>query len=214
MTAAAVGVGAGAEQGELEALGPRLDELPEDEHRGTLGMALAIVTEALLFVCLFFSYFYVGHRHPHWPAHPPEITLALVLLAILLVSSGTLHVAERQLKRGAPGAARLWLVVTIGLGLAFTAVQVLEYGKHLMTLQPRTDAYGSLFYVITTFHALHVAAGLLMLIFVACLPTLEPPKAPRRPLHNATMYWHFVDVVWVLVVALLYLLPWWEAHHG
>jgi len=214
MTAAAVGVGAGAEQSELEALGPRLDELPEDEHRGTLGMALAILTEALLFVCLFFSYFYVGHRHPHWPAHPPEITLALVLLAILLVSSATLHVAERQLKRGAHGVARLWLVVTIGLGLAFTAVQVVEYGKHLMTLQPRTDAYGSLFYVITTFHALHVAAGLLMLIFVACLPTLEPPKAPRRPLHNATMYWHFVDVVWVLVVALLYLLPWWEAHHG
>lgn len=212
MTATAIGIV--SDEGEREAPGPRIDQLPEDEHRGTLGMALAIVTEALLFVCLFFSYFYVGHRHPHWPAHPPELALALTLLAILLASSVTLHAAERQLKHGAPGAARVSLVVTILLGLAFTALQVLEYGKHLLTLQPRTDAYGSLFYVITTFHALHLAAGLLMLIFVACLPTLEPPKAPRRPLHNVALYWHFVDVVWVFVVALLYVWPWWEAHHG
>ena len=210
MTVAALDVDAGG----AEAPAPRMDQLPEDEHRGTLGMALAIVTEALLFVCLFFSYFYVGHRHPHWPAHPPEIALALALLVILLASSATLHAAERQLKRGAHRAARLALVVTILLGLAFTAVQVVEFRQHLLTLQPRTDSYGSLFYAITSFHALHVAAGLLMLIFVACLPTLEPPKAPRLPLHNVALYWHFVDAVWILVVTLLYVVPWWEAHHG
>ena len=201
-------------EGERETLAPRIDQLPEDEQRWTLGMTLAIVTEALLFVCLFFAYYYVGHRHPHWPAHPPEIGLALVLLAILLVSSATLHEAEQQLKRAAHRAARGCLVVTIVLGFAFAVLQVLEYRNHLQTLQPRTNAYGSLFYVITTFHALHVAAGLLMLIFVACLPTLQPPKAPRRPLHNVALYWHFVDAVWVLVVVLLYVVPWWKGHLG
>ena len=214
MTAATSAVAGAPDEFERAAPGSRLDQLPEDEHRGTLGMALAIATEALLFVCLFFGYFYVGHRHPHWPAHPPEIGLALVLLVILLVSSGTLHAAEKQLKKGAPGAARRGLALTILLGLVFAVVQVLEYRNHLLTLQPRTDAYGSLFYVITTFHALHVAAGLLMLIFVACLPTLKPAKSPQRPLHNVSLYWHFVDVVWVFVVVLLYLWPWWEAHHG
>ena len=214
MTAAAGTLGVEPEPVERETPAPRLDQLPEDEHRGTLGMALGIVTEALLFVCLFFSYYYIGHRHPHWPAHPPEIGLALILLAILLASSATLHAAEKQLKKGAHGAARLALVITILLGVAFAVIQVKEYRNHLLTLQPRTDAYGSLFYVITTFHALHVAAGLLMLIFVACLPTLKPAKSPKRPLHNASMYWHFVDVVWLFVVVLLYLVPWWEAHHG
>jgi len=195
-------------------LAPRIDQLPEDEQRGTLAMKLVIVTEALLFVCLFFSYFYVGHRHPRWPSHPPELPLALVLLGLLLASSVVLHVGERQLQRGAAGRARLALVGTIGLGLAFAVVQVMEYRHHLRTLQPRSDAYGSLFYVITTFHALHVAAGLLMLLFVACLPTLRPPRSPRRPLHNVALYWHFVDVVWIVVVALLYVLPWWKARHG
>jgi heme/copper-type cytochrome/quinol oxidase subunit 3 len=214
VTAAAGAFGVEREEVDGDRPAPRIDELPEDEHRGTLGMALGIATEALLFVCLFFAYFYVGHRHPHWPQHPPEIGLAVALLIILLASSGTLHAAEKQLRKGEPGAARLGLIVTILLGVVFAVVQVLEYRNHLVTLQPRTDSYGSLFYAITTFHALHVAAGLLMLIFVACLPTLKPAKSPQRPLHNAALYWHFVDVVWVFVVVLLYLVPWWEGHHG
>jgi heme/copper-type cytochrome/quinol oxidase subunit 3 len=185
----------------------RIDQLPEGRDRGTLGMKLAIATEALLFVAMFFGYFYLGQRQSPWPPHPPPWKMAVVMLAVLLVSSMTLHRAEHRLKRGGRLAARLWLLGSIGLGLVFMVLQVLEYREHLQELRPTTNAYGSLFYVITTFHGLHMVAGLLMLIFVAVLPDLEPPLSPARPLHNAALYWHFVDGVWVIIVALLYVLP-------
>ena len=189
--------------------GPFIGDLPPDKSRGSWGMALTITTEALLFVCLFFSYFYIGRLQHHWPTHPPKLKLALPLLAILLVSSGTIYAAEEQVKKGAHLAARALLILTIVLGAGFMVLQVFEYLDHLKELTPRTNSYGSLFYVITSFHALHVVAGLLMLIFAACLPELDPPDAPHRPLRNAAMYWHFVDVVWVFVVGLLYVMPHW-----
>jgi heme/copper-type cytochrome/quinol oxidase subunit 3 len=188
---------------------PRIDALPADDSRGTMGMKLAIVTEALLFVTLFFAYFYVGHRHPVWPEKPPKLPLALALLAILLLSSGTLQLSEHVLGKGRPLAARLLLLLTLALGLGFVAVQALEYRDRLRELRPTDDVYGSLFYVITSFHGLHVVAGLLMLGFVAALPRLAPSRSPHRPLHNTALYWHFVDLIWILVVALLYLLPRW-----
>jgi cytochrome c oxidase subunit 3/cytochrome c oxidase subunit I+III len=190
---------------------PRLDALPPDTHRGTAGMALAIVTEALLFVSLFFAYFYVGHQHRRWPVHPPKLELALLLLAVLLASSLTLELAVRRLAAGGLGGARALLAATIGLGALFLVLQSFEYRDRLREVQPTSNAYGSLFYAITGFHALHVVAGLAMLVFVSCLPTLEPERSPHRPLNNAALYWHFVDAVWIVVVGLLYLLPRWSA---
>jgi heme/copper-type cytochrome/quinol oxidase subunit 3 len=188
---------------------PRLDQLPPDAGRGTMGMALAIVTESLLFVVMFFAYFYIGHGHDRWPVKPPALKLALVLLGVLLASSFTLGGAEHTLKRGARAAARALLFLTILLGVFFTVLQTFEFREHLRELTPASNAYGSLFYVITGLHALHVVVGLLMLVFVACLSDLDPPESPHRPLHNAGLYWHFVDVVWIFVVGLLYLLPRW-----
>jgi heme/copper-type cytochrome/quinol oxidase subunit 3 len=174
-------------------------------------MVLAIVTEALLFVSLFFAYFYVGRRHDPWPAHPPKLALALVLLGVLLISSGTMRAAEKKLAAGAPRAARALLGVTIGLAVVFLVIQTLEYRNHLRELRPTTNAYGSLFYAITSFHTLHVIVGLLMLVFVVCLPELKMAHSPHRPLENAGLYWHFVDLVWLFVVALLYVLPRWTS---
>jgi heme/copper-type cytochrome/quinol oxidase subunit 3 len=187
-----------------------LESLPLDEKRGTWAVALAIVTEALLFVSLFFAYFFVGRRHRPRPAQPPKVVLAIVMLAILLASSGTVWAAERSLLRGSRRGGRALLMATIALGMVFVAVQILEYRSGLQELLPTTDAYGSLFYVITSFHGLHVIVGLLMLGFVALLPNLEPDRSPHRPLHNVALYWHFVDVVWIFVVGFLYLLPRWS----
>lgn len=189
--------------------GPMIRGLPPDKHRGTWGMALAITTEALLFVCLFFAYFYVGRLQHQWPTHAPKLQFAIPLLIILLVSSGTMYLAEERLKKGAHLAARLLLILTILIGITFVIVQTFEYLSHLEEVTPRTNSYGSLFYAITTFHALHVVVGLLMLCFAACMPELDPVDSPHRPLHNAALYWHFVDVVWVFVVGLLYVMPHW-----
>jgi cytochrome c oxidase subunit 3/cytochrome c oxidase subunit I+III len=186
----------------------RLDELPPDEARGTWGLALTIVTEALLFVSLFFAYFYVRSLHEGWMVElPPKLPLAFVLLGILLVSSGTVELARRSLARERVGAARAWVALTVALGALFVIVQVVETREHLSHLRPTTNAYGSLFYVITSFHGLHVVVGLVMLVFVLFLPRLRPARSPHRSLANAALYWHFVDLVWVSVVVLLYVVP-------
>jgi heme/copper-type cytochrome/quinol oxidase subunit 3 len=181
--------------------------LPWDERRGSLAMGLFILTEALLFVVLFFAYFYLGHYVADWPPDPPKLTLALIMLAVLLTSSAILYLGERALAGDRSGAARLAVGGTILLGIAFLALQAVEYADRLQTLRPTDSAYGSIFYTITSIHALHLGLGLCMLGYVLLLPELRPTRPPYRPLHNAALYWHFVDAVWVVIIAVLYLLP-------
>lgn len=180
-----------------------------DHHRGTSAMKLTIATEAMLFVVFFFGYFFLSNGDPRWLTEkPPKLTLALIMLAVLLASSVVLHLGERLSKKTKFGAARLAIAGTVLLGLVFLTLQVFEYRDHLKTLTPQTNAYGSMFYTITTLHALHVATGVLLLLYVLVLPKLEPvEELPFRPLHNAGLYWHFVDTVWVFIIALLYVLP-------
>jgi heme/copper-type cytochrome/quinol oxidase subunit 3 len=187
--------------------GPRIDELPSERRLGTFAVWLVIVTEALLFVALLFAYFYTAHGQPAWPPHPPKTTTALVLLGILLVSSATLEGAKHAAVRGHERFARVGLALTIGLGLGFLALQAREMVHRLAEVRPSTDAYGSLFFAITGFHAAHVIAGVLLLVGVACLPRLRSTESPHRPVENVALYWHFVDVVWLLLVVVLYLVP-------
>lgn len=186
-------------------------DLPVDDRRGSMGMSLFILTEAMLFVAFFFAYFYLGHLMPHWPPVPPKLAKAFMMLAILVSSSLVLAWGEKGLKRGDAGRARVATAVTIAMGLGFLLVQYWEYMDRLKELSPRSSAYGSLFYTITSFHGAHVVLGLLMLGYTLVLPgpggETYRGRPPYRPLHNASKYWHFVDVVWVFIVALLYVLP-------
>jgi heme/copper-type cytochrome/quinol oxidase subunit 3 len=180
-----------------------------DDRRGTWGMLLFILTEAALFLMFFFTYYYLSHvsRGP-WPPEPPKLMFALVMLAVLVSSSVVLHLGERAEKEGRSGAARVFVGATVLMGIGFLVLQTLEYRNHLKTLTPMTDAYGSIFYTITSFHAAHLVLGLFMLLYVLALPQIGPGhKPPHRALHNASLYWHFVDLVWVLIVALLYVAP-------
>jgi len=180
-----------------------------DDRRGSWAMVMFILTEASLFTMLFFSYYYLGHfsRNP-WPPEPPQFKLALIMLVVLLASSVVLHAGERAEKAGKTGTARAAVALTILMGIAFLGLQVVEYRNHLKHLRPTTDAYGSIFYTITSFHAAHLVLGLLMLGYVLVLPEIGPgEKPPHRSLHNASLYWHFVDGVWLLIVALLYVAP-------
>jgi heme/copper-type cytochrome/quinol oxidase subunit 3 len=180
-----------------------------DDRRGTGGMMLLIATEAALFVVLFFAYFYLAREQRLWPMDaPPHLPLALGMTGVLVTSSAALHFATRLCKSGKRGWARFALAMTILLGAAFMTGQALEYREHLRTLKPTTDAYGSIFYTITSVHGLHLVVGLLMLLYVFMLPGFGgSDEPPHRPLHNASLYWHFVDVVWLFIVGVLYLLP-------
>jgi heme/copper-type cytochrome/quinol oxidase subunit 3 len=184
--------------------------IPRDvvADRGTWAMLMFIATEATLFVCLFFSYYYLGHDKPLWPPEPPKYKLALVMLAVLVSSSIVLHWGERRHRQGSEGTARAAVAATVALSVIFLGLQVLEYRNHLQDVQPTTSAYGSIFYTITSFHGAHVVLGMLMLIYVLALPEIGPGhKPPHHGLHNASLYWHFVDLVWLFIVVLLYVAP-------
>ena len=186
-----------------------IDALGWDQRRGTRGMALFIATEAMLFVALFFTYFYLGAGQPDWPMdEPPKLKLATIMLVVLLSSSVVLWLGERWGRQRRRGLSKLAVGATCLLGLLFLYLQVLEYRDHLQRLLPSDDAYASVFYTITSIHGLHVILGLGMLGYTLLLPEPEhTDRPPYRALHNAGLYWHFVDALWVLIVALLYVLP-------
>ena len=183
-------------------------ELQDRRAPAWWGVVFLIATEASLFAYLLFSYFYLGSiaRGAWPPPGPPELRLALPNTFVLLASSGTMWWAESGVRRGSQGRLRVGLLITIVLGVAFLAVQMIEY--HHSHFGPRTDAYGSLFYTITGFHGAHVAVGLLMLLVVMVRAWLGH-FAPGRHLAitNTAWYWHFVDVVWLAVFTSLYLSP-------
>ncbi|HLK51296.1 MAG TPA: cytochrome c oxidase subunit 3 [Bryobacteraceae bacterium] len=180
-----------------------------DERRGTAGMWLFILTEAALFILLFFSYFYLAQGGWRWLGEePPKLRLAIPMLVVLWISSAVLHWGERQVKAARYSRARTGLGLTILLGVIFLVMQAFEYMDHLKTLTPRTNVYGSIFYTITTFHAAHLILGLLMLCYALALPQYEPVNhPPHRPYHNTALYWHFVDFVWFWIIIFLYIGP-------
>lgn len=180
-----------------------------DDRRGSAGMLLFIMSEASLFAVLFFAYFYVTRADAQrFVEQPPKLRFAFVMLALLLISSAVLYRGEKQIKRRNYSRGRFLLLTTILIGAAFLLLQIFEYRERLLTLSPRTNAYGSIFYTITSFHAAHLIFGLMLLSYTLFLPRLEPTeRSPYRPFHNAALYWHFVDFVWVFIVAILYVAP-------
>jgi heme/copper-type cytochrome/quinol oxidase subunit 3 len=112
--------------------------------------------------------------------------------------------------------ARVALWITVFMGLAFLALQGVEYYYHWSELAPYSNSYGSIFYAITTLHAAHVIVGLLMLSYIGIQPRYGATRrTPHRPYSTVALYWHFVDAVWVFIVLLLYLIPNLQGmHHG
>lgn len=188
----------------------------KDHDRGILAIWMVIYTEACLFVAFFSSYFMLGNNKYRWAVDkPPAVRYALILLVILLASSVVIHFGEKQLKKGEVHKARIYLIVTFIMGLGFLCLQGYEYLTDWAKLTPVSDSYGSIFYTITTFHAAHVIVGLLLILFVMFLPRVgKSSVSPYRPYHIAAMYWHFVDLIWVFVVLILYVIPNGIAHVG
>ena len=181
-----------------------------DDRRGSLGVALLVATEAMLFAILFGVYYYLGAGNHRWMIEdPPRLHYVIPMLAILWSSSGVFFWGEEKLKRQEYGAARLALITTIVLGLGFVAMTYFEYSEELKHLTPRTDAYGSIFFAITSLHLLHLIIGLAMLTWLLLVAKRwEPaPNIPHQPYHNVGIYWHFVDAMWGFIVAILYVYP-------
>lgn len=172
------------------------------------GVAALMTTEGSFFAAMLFSYCYLFFtQQAPWPPHgPPEIRLASLNTLILLLSSLTLIVCDRRLRRADVRGVRLWLGLTMLLGVGFLTIQGVEYARR--SVSPGDDAAASLFYTITGFHGAHVAAGLIMLgLVLARARAGRFGPARNVALKTASLYWHFVDGVWLAVFATLHVLP-------
>jgi cytochrome c oxidase subunit III len=180
---------------------------------GFWGMAMLILTEATLFGILLFSYFYLRFQtSPTWPPpgiEKPRLFLVAIMTPILLLSSAPMHWSLLGIRRGKVGRLRIGLLVTFLMGAAFLSLQGVEYHSILTReFTAKTNVYGSLFFTITGFHGLHVAVGLLMILWLQWYAGRGRFSEERHlPVENVTLYWHFVDAVWVFILATLYLSP-------
>jgi heme/copper-type cytochrome/quinol oxidase subunit 3 len=180
---------------------------------GWWGMVWLIATEATLFASLLASYFYLRFRHGvEWPPDGlphPELELPLIMSALLLSSSIPVHIAESAIKKGKVSVLKAGLAVGFLLGAVFLVLTIaVEWPETLHEFTPRTNVYGSLFFTITGFHAMHVLVGLGMSAWAQVRAWKGAFDADRHvTIQNFTMYWHFVDTVWIFVFLTLYISP-------
>jgi heme/copper-type cytochrome/quinol oxidase subunit 3 len=176
---------------------------------GWWGMVWLCATEAMLFACLLASYFFLRGSVQGFYAEGgryPSLTLPLPMTAILLASSATMWWGEQGIKRGDQTRLRIGLAVTFVLGVVFLLLQATEFRRS--AFGPTVSAYHSIFYATTGFHGLHVAMGLLMNLYVQ-LRAWRGHFSERRhqAVQNVSLYWHFVDAVWLVILTSLYLSP-------
>jgi heme/copper-type cytochrome/quinol oxidase subunit 3 len=170
---------------------------------GRIGMAIFLGSDVMGFGGLLLAYALLRTQAPTWPAPSLRFdrTLAGLLTALLLASSATMMAALEAGRAGRP-AVRGWLLATAALGGAFVAGQAAEFGalatRHHLGLA--ADQAASIFYVLTGFHGLHVAVGVGILLAVARRPA-------RERLEVVSLYWQFVELIWIVIFTVLYLLP-------
>ncbi len=178
------------------------------------GMLTFLASEAMLFAGLICGYIVLrsgagaGWRMPEALKNPATILQTSVATAMLLGSSFTLHFGEVRLLRGQKGG-RLLLLATVILGGLFLGNQVREWTNlyHEGFWFNTAGIMGSSFFVLTGFHGVHVAIGALMLLIVtarAALGLTTPEK--HAFMECSSLYWHFVDIVWVFLFTILYIL--------
>ena len=175
--------------------------------RGRVGMYCLIVAEAAIFTIFVVAYlFYIG-KSTSGP-QPNDVLHAPIFYTVcLLASSLTVHLAVRKLVVGAMAAFARWWLLTIVLGAAFLFGTAREW-HHLIFdegLTIGTNLFGTTYYSLVGLHAFHVTMGLLALLTVALFyfaARLRPEHAER--LEILSMYWHFVDAVWVVVFIVVY----------
>ncbi|HEX4319998.1 MAG TPA: heme-copper oxidase subunit III [Acidobacteriaceae bacterium] len=177
--------------------------------RGMVGMICLIVAESAIFIIFVVAYIYYIGKSLSGPTPREVLELPIVSTICLLSSSFTVHFAGTALHRGRGSLCSLWLAATVLLGSIFLASTALEWYKLIYHdgLTVRTNLFGTTFYSLVGLHASHVIAGLLMLsltLLFSLQGKLTSAHSPR--LEVLSLYWHFVDVVWVVVFTVVYLL--------
>ena len=178
-------------------------------RRGPVGILLFILAESSIFAVFVAAYlFYIG-RSLTGPT-PREVLQFPVLMTVCLLSSSlTIHQATRALRNGALGRFLRYWLATVLLGAGFLAGTAREWheliAEHHLTIS--TNLFGSTYYALVGLHASHVIAGMVMLLIVAAFGLagrIRPVHVERADV--ISIYWHFVDVVWIVVVTVVYVI--------
>jgi len=174
----------------------------------TLGMLLFIISEIMVFGAFFTAYFFIRVvGGAEWPAEGTELPklIAGVNTAILVSSSLTLHWALESVKAGNRLGLQAGMTSTFLLGATFLFVQVNEYVH--VGFAPQDSAQGTIFYGLTGLHGAHVFIGLTLLAFVT-IRAFRGHFSPKehRGVEVPGIYWHFVDVMWIVVYFTIYIL--------
>ncbi|HEY3140452.1 MAG TPA: cytochrome c oxidase subunit 3 [Acidimicrobiales bacterium] len=172
-----------------------------------VGVVVWLASELMFFAGLFAAYFTLRSVNDVWPPAGVELETGRTALATvaLVASSGTMHHAVGLAKQ--PGRKRqaiTWLGITALLGALFLTNQAVEWAQAPFRLDD--NAYGSIFYLMTGFHGLHVLGGLILMGAVAVTISGRSRASAGPIMEVCGSYWHFVDVVWVAMFSTIYLL--------
>jgi cytochrome c oxidase subunit 3 len=178
---------------------------------GLLGLMLFLASELMFFSGLFAAYWTFRADAPQWPLpgkdnkifEVPSVPYATTLTIILVSSSLTIQGAIVAIKRGRQMAANGLITLTLVLGVIFISLQAREWAH--LDFNIKEGIYPSLFYTITGFHGLHVIGGIVAITYLLWRSVAGALTPERHTMAEAvSLYWHFVDVVWVAVFSTLY----------
>jgi cytochrome c oxidase subunit 3 len=178
-------------------------------HRGVVGMACLIIAESAIFIIFVVAYIYYIGKSLSGPTPAQVLELPILGTVCLLSSSVTVHFAVGELRKNNIRSCTLWLAGTVLLGALFLMGTAREWYHliHDFGLTIRTNLFGTTFYSLVGLHATHVVIGLIMLTTALALSLggrVKEKHAER--LEVLSLYWHFVDGVWVVVFLVVYVL--------
>jgi cytochrome c oxidase subunit III len=177
--------------------------------RGIVGMACLIVAESAIFIIFVVAYIYYIGKSLSGPTPAQVLELPILGTICLLSSSATVHFAVSALRKNSLRSCTLWLAGTVLLGAIFLMGTAREWYHliHDFGLTIRTNLFGTTFYSLVGLHATHVVIGLIMLsIALALLLSGRVQEKHSERLEVLSLYWHFVDGVWVVVFLVVYVL--------
>ena len=171
------------------------------------GFPIFLLSESVIFVSFFVTYALLRWKNPDW--FPPGVAgldspRAALNTGILVFSSGMIYVAERALKRHQFVTFRRFWLLTIALGIIFLIGQAIEWRN--MPFDLDAGLAGATFYLLTGFHGLHVVTGVILLLYMY-FRSLVPGNynTGHQGVSAVSLFWHFVDVIWIVLFLLLYL---------
>jgi heme/copper-type cytochrome/quinol oxidase subunit 3 len=175
-----------------------------------MGIWLFLASEVMLFGALFTTYILLRVGAPTWPHGELDVPLATVNTAVLISSSITMVMAWASLMMKDFKKYRLYMGLTILLGVGFLVIKAFEYSHHISLGElPSKSTFFAIYFTLTGLHGLHVIGGMIVNTYFwgpgSKMWKTEPDRFTNR-IEVAGLYWHFVDLVWIFLFPVLYLL--------